>query len=314
MRNQICDYVISDFKQRSMHSLRLSGLIIVSILLITLSSCEPEFEPFIGTHTELSAYGYLEANADTQWIRVVPGRQQLARPRSYHNHGHSLTIRGSRSIDFRDTLLNISDDEQALLFYTTELLEPLSEWEVSIYDSAMNEVTANVKIPDIVQPSDIHYDYPYYFENELRQTFLFSGVTKFFYVDQCYIISVTPRLPPFEACMRVTGGRSITKTDHGLISIFFQSDDRNLILTLNELNTANAYYLHAISLRVILASDDWLETGWRFHPESAIRPGILSNTSNNLGFIGGASVNEARWIPLIDDTLAVKRMGFRSLY
>jgi hypothetical protein len=225
-----------------------------------------------------------------------------------------LTIRGSRSIDFRDTLINIGINEQALLFYTTELLEPLSEWDVSIYDRDMNEVTAKVKIPDIVQPSDIHYDYPFFHENQTRQTFLFNGVSKFFYVDQCYIISVTPRFPPFEACMRVTGGRSITKTDHGLISIFFQSDDRNRILALNELNTVNSYYLHAISVRVILASDDWLETGWRFHPESAIRPGILSNTSNNLGFIGGASVNEARWTPVQADTLTVNRMGFRHLF
>jgi len=112
----------------------------------------------------------------------------------------------------------------------------------------------------------------------------------------------------------VTGGREITKTDQGLIVVFFQSADRNLILALNGLNIANAYYLHAISVRLIIASDDWLESGWRHHPESAIRPGVLSNTSNNLGFIGGASVNEARWTPLRADTLTVSRMGFKHLF
>jgi len=297
-----------------MQSLRLSVFITVSILLITISSCETEFEPFIGTHTELSAYGYLEANADTQWIRVVPGRQQLKRPPSYHNHGHTLTIRGSRSIDFRDTLINISNDEQALLFYTTELLEPLSEWDVSIYDRDLNEVTANVKIPDIVKPSDINYDYPFFHENELRQTFLFSGVSNFFYVEQCYVLSIAPNLPRFDVCMRVVEGRHLVKATQGLISTFYLSADRNRILTTNLFNPNVAYFLHAISVRVILASDDWLPLGGRFDPEIAIRPGVLSNTSNNLGFIGGASVNEARWIPQRDDTLAVSRMGFRNLF
>ncbi len=75
-------------------------------------------------------------------MRVVPGRKHLQRPGNYEGHGLSMSIRGEREIAFRDTLLVTRDEEPALLFYTTEKIGPLTQWDLSIDGPGYEEVTA----------------------------------------------------------------------------------------------------------------------------------------------------------------------------
>ena len=52
---------------------------ILSVLLV-LASCEKPFEPLAPSDLAFSIYGYLDAAADTQWVRVMPIRQSLETP------------------------------------------------------------------------------------------------------------------------------------------------------------------------------------------------------------------------------------------
>jgi len=52
----------------------------VTLALLVLgvgSGCEDTFEPYKSSDRHFSIFGYLNAAADTQWIRVAPIRQSV---------------------------------------------------------------------------------------------------------------------------------------------------------------------------------------------------------------------------------------------
>jgi hypothetical protein len=156
------------------------------VLALAINACEADFDAFSSDQSEISAFGYLEANADTQWVRVVPGRKLLERPSSYSGHGINLTLRGVNSVDFRDTLLQLQNGEPALLFYSVDSIGPLTQWDLSMTGKDYGEVTAKIDVPDLIPPSDILYDAPYYTANGYQQNFFINRHTDYFFIEGCY--------------------------------------------------------------------------------------------------------------------------------
>jgi len=283
---------------------------ITSALLATIVSCESEFDPYDGRNSEISAYGYLEVNADTQWVRVVPGRKQLERSSNYANLGINLVIKGEEEISFRDTLLTARDGQPALLFYTTDVIDPFTTWDLSITGPGYNEVTAKIEVPDLLIYGDVIFDKPYYSSNGYSQSFFINSHMDYFFVEACYVLAHKAGDTPITACMRLTEDRHVTVRWDGILVEFMHTVDRSKILEENGLTPSIPYYLYATSFNVIVTSDDWIPSEGVWDREFAIKPGVFSNTSNGLGFIGGVAISEFKWYPTEDDSSIVRIMGF----
>lgn len=56
-------------------------LLLTACCLLSIPGCDESFQPFQENDRYFfSIYGYLDASADTQWVRVAPARQQLNMP------------------------------------------------------------------------------------------------------------------------------------------------------------------------------------------------------------------------------------------
>lgn len=282
----------------------------IAITIWLFMSCESVFEPFANTYSEISVFGYLEANADTQWVRVIPGRHRLERPADYVGHGISLLLRGNIEIEFRDTILTARDGNKALLFYTVDSIGPSTQWELMVIGANYNPVHARIDIPALIPPQEVIFDAPYFTSDGYSQSFFFTNRIDYFFIEACYWISIQQNDLPFKACSRLSDGRHISVRPNGILVSLYHTNDRAALLRSNGLSPEMPYYLHAAGIRVVVASDDWLTSDGMWDPETAVIPGIYSNTSNGLGFIGGVSISEVKWIPTSSDFNTVEEMGF----
>ncbi|GAA5522492.1 hypothetical protein LQ318_12130 [Aliifodinibius salicampi] len=94
--------------------------------LLLLSGCDSSFEP----HQENSRYyfsmfGYLDASADTQWVRIMPVRDSLLH--QPHEIDATVTLEEletGKTITLNDSLFHFSNNRYAHNFWTTQPLEP----------------------------------------------------------------------------------------------------------------------------------------------------------------------------------------------
>jgi len=277
-----------------------------------LISCESEFDPFVNTQSELSAFGYLEAKADTQWIRVIPGRKTLARPSSYEGHNIRLSMsNGSVVAEFQDTILTASNGYPSLSFYSTQNVDPKSTWNFALTAPGYNDVSGQVIVPDMLDPSQMLNDAPYLYDTgDYRQVYYFDKVSQFFFAEFYYTLrrSRTVNEEYRTIYYPLSTEREILVTDRGLFVTIFHSQDRNKILEYNGVDPLQIYDLYDAGVRVIFADANWVPVGGVFDPEVLIRPGVFSNLSNGLGFIGGITINDNRWLPV--EQLIVNTFGF----
>lgn len=97
-------------------------LLLTACCLLTLSACNESFQPYVENDVYyFSIYGYLDASADTQWVRVAPARQQLDTPPEIQE-GIRVTLEhleSGRSAVMNDSLMSAEGDFNFINFWTT---------------------------------------------------------------------------------------------------------------------------------------------------------------------------------------------------
>jgi len=125
------------------------------LMLIASASCDEPFQPFGEQTLIFSVYGYLDASADTQWVRVMPIRQSV--------------LTSEEPLDAIVTLEKVGDGEVVLLrdsvfafarvgvelgaptfvhnFWTTEDVEPGATYRLTVTRSDGASSMSTVPIP-----------------------------------------------------------------------------------------------------------------------------------------------------------------------
>ena len=130
---------------------------LVSTLLLSCflcAGCDRPFQPYLeNSNIPFSLLGYLDLEADTQWVRVMPVRQNLILgPDSIDavvtlakvGSGHPVTMRDSL-FDYIDPRLGAT--VYAHNFWTTERLDPGAEYEIRAVRSDGAATTAHLTMP-----------------------------------------------------------------------------------------------------------------------------------------------------------------------
>ncbi|MCJ7627776.1 MAG: hypothetical protein MUO50_05240, partial [Longimicrobiales bacterium] len=141
---------------------RLPGVKPISLLWCALAAmvagaCDEPFMPIAPSEVQFSVFGYLDASADTQWVRVMPLRHQvLTSPDSF---GATVTLERlgtSRIIELRDSVFLFTDYVNPELgsegvyvhnFWTTEKMEPGATYRFSAGWNGEEPAEAVVEIP-----------------------------------------------------------------------------------------------------------------------------------------------------------------------
>lgn len=133
-----------------------SWIRLLFLALICVSGCDQTFEPLEPSDLTFSVFGYLDASADTQWIRVMPIRPLvLTSPEPLDarvilegpGDGGEIVLRDSA---FRYTQHNQEVGSEGVFlhnFWTTERVEPGGSYRFSATAGPGGESSAVVAVP-----------------------------------------------------------------------------------------------------------------------------------------------------------------------
>ncbi len=153
------------------------SLLVCCVMATVAGACDQTFEPLAPSQAQWSVFGYLDASADTQWIRVMPIRPvKLTSPDA---SGATVTLEDlgtNQIIPLRDSLFTFTHYADSTLgsagayvhdFWTTHEMEPGASYRLSVTHAGDEPAEAVVKIPQdyevevwIAQPPP-HYSQAY---------------------------------------------------------------------------------------------------------------------------------------------------------
>ncbi len=132
---------------------RNSGFILFSILLIPcllLTGCSESFVPLQeNDQYHFSINGYLDATADTQWVRVMPVREDIFPEPGPIDATVTLEHVGSgESVVLNDSLFEFAHNAFAYNFWTTMKLQPGESYQLTAERSDENSSHVQVTLPE----------------------------------------------------------------------------------------------------------------------------------------------------------------------
>jgi len=125
-------------------------------VVAVVTACDESFEPIAPSAFAFSVFGYLDASADTQWIRVMPIRP--LRVTSPDPLGARVTLEhleSGRIIDLRDSVFRFSSFSEGLgaedayvhNYWTPEAIEPGATYRFSVRRDGTDPAEAVVEVP-----------------------------------------------------------------------------------------------------------------------------------------------------------------------
>jgi hypothetical protein len=125
-------------------------------LLALLAACDATFSPILPSQLRFSVFGYLDASADTQWIRVTPVRPTILT--SADPLGATVTLENlstGRAVELRDSVFRYSpldpdlgsEGMYAHNYWTAERIEPGATYRFSVAREGGPTSEAVVRIP-----------------------------------------------------------------------------------------------------------------------------------------------------------------------
>lgn len=127
--------------------IRLFGFVL-GILIV--AACDESFQPFQENDKyAFSIYGYLDASADTQWIRVAQARQEFDTPPAVPDIQVTLEhLESGEMMGMEDSLFKSEGDFYYLNFWTTMNIDPGKTYLVKAENQEVRESSVTVTIPE----------------------------------------------------------------------------------------------------------------------------------------------------------------------
>ncbi len=245
-----------------------------------VAACDESFDPIAPSELGLSVFGYLDASADTQWIRVMP-----IRPLSVTSQdplGITVTLEqlgNGQIIELRDSLFTYSAYSDSDLFaegaylhnfWTPEEIEPGASYGFSARREGKEPAETVVEIPHEYEVEvAINQVRSRGATDELRITglkhlpFLFTNT---YFYDSC--------------------GSSMTRTRHDGRS----AEDGIHLIAISKPSVAPRFdcgspIVPNWALWIVGSEAEWPASG--YSPSGLGESGLTSNVTNAVGFLGG---------------------------
>lgn len=266
------------------------GVISIVAISVFYNGCDQSFEPFQENDSyPFSIYGYLDASADTQWVRIMPVRISLflsPDPLDVTVTLENLNLEIESSI-LKDSLFYYGQDAYAWNFWTTMKLHPEQTYHLSVEDSDGNISSATVMMPEDFPDPVIEID----LENR-QEILLITGV------DNLADVHSTHELHHYLS--DVTSVYSFNHHQDSL-SLSSQQGVHTVLLNPSEPRDYLETYIEQNPYRVLNRQIFVASAGpeWHFFPniseEIIALPDGISNVENGVGYVVGVVSKRIDW-------------------
>lgn len=128
--------------------LKHSYLVVILLFLVDLSACNPTISVYKDNGKYYSIFGFINASADTQYIRIEELRDSMPRSTPVHlNASVKLTdLTANRPLVMHDSLFHFLEGP-AHNYYTTDKIIPLHTYRLAVTGQNGDQSSAQIKMP-----------------------------------------------------------------------------------------------------------------------------------------------------------------------
>ena len=268
----------------------LIPVVFIFLAPLILMGCSQSFEPFQENDRYVfSMNGYLDASADTQWVRVMPVRD------SFFLEPEPLDVTvtlehmadGGESVILKDSLFYYGQGAYAWNYWTTMKLNPTETYRIQAERSDGRYSFAIVKLPEDFPDPTLHVliDRPAEF---LR----FKGIENLAGIHSNHLVE--SRLTSSNFTMTYSHDQDTIKIDSDYHEYEIQLNPSKATENLEAFYEENPYDVLHREIFVASAGPDW-----PFYPdisaETVALPDGVSNVENGVGFVIGIVSRTIPW-------------------
>ena len=296
--------------------IRTYGMVI--LIVVTLICCESSIQPIVGDDRPFTIWGYLDAHADLQRVRVFTVEDRLGHDRSGSIDAvvtsKNLITGESHAWDHRE--VTFSDSTVGHVFEAKFKANYEESYRLIVRRSDGVESTAEVTIPPPVlielmgerDRANVPIKVIGKLPNLVDVHVLYDAIT---------LPPVFPWPPGSTAQPGVRlpvevsySGKEKSTSDGWNLEVNLREDfaevqdqfDRNCLST-------DHIALRRIHFRFFAADQQWSPPNGSFDPNILVEPGTFSNIDNGYGFFGGGYTVSAGWFPSL---IVQRNIGFRT--
>lgn len=272
------------------HLILYMGGIMIFSLFIIIQGCNQPFEPFQENDKYLfSMFGYLDASADTQWVRVMPVRNTIFLEPEPIDVVVTLEhlVDDGKIVVLNDSLFHYGSNAYAWNFFTTMNLEANQTYHLKATRSDGEYSSATVTLPnDFIQP---------YIETDPDRQ-----------LEYLYISGIES-LADVHSNHRIRGKESVNNIlftfshKQDTIAVSLEGDEYIVQLSPSEATTFLEQYYEEEPFDV-LKREIFIANGglnWPYYPnideEIIALPDGISNVENGVGYVAGIVSKTLSW-------------------
>ena len=298
------------------HSLYTGAILLV--IATALSSCDQSIDPIIGEDRPFTIWGYLDAHANIQRVRVFSIEDQLGGDRSGPIDAvvSSKNLTTGEEVEWTNREIVYGDSIVGHVFESEFRAEYENRYRLSVRRSDGAESSAEVTIPPpvdveltdernrVIVPVHIHGKPP----NLVDVTVTYDAIT-LPPANPWPPGSTTP--PAVRLPVEISYSGKEEPLDDGWRYEINLRDDFAIVQEQFEINCLSRDHiaLRRIYFRFLTADEQWAPPNDSFDPNLLIEPGTFSNVENGYGFFGGGYTVTTAWIPT---GVILRNIGYRT--
>ena len=279
----------------AIHKACLLGALVIAGGL--LGACDNSVEPFFESERYYAIFGFLDAETDSQYVRIEPTRAnpELGVVRFDVASVKTTDMTTNDVVTWQDSLVDLDDGSIGLLYhgYFRPIRGHTYRIEVQRNDGVVTSALTTVPAePDFSVRNPARS-----FLGALEQGLLFNGVSR--QPEQIvvnYAVTYGALTEPLE--VRLPYNVFGVPEGSGWRVIVKLTRDKSTVVQRLSLTSSDPLALHTLSIDLRLLSSDWpiKDAGL-----------VETNVTNGLGFFGSAATHRAVWHL---DSLTVNELGF----
>lgn len=298
----------------------LPRVVCVAAAVLALGGCESDINPIVGSDMPFTMWGFMNAGADTQYIRVYPISGELITERSSEIDAEvfstDLTTGEKRQWSYEK--VQFDGDVTGHVFWSPfrAVYEHRYHLEVVRSDGEASEakVTVPAEADFSVEVQDGKTVFVVRIQGEIP-TLIGLKVTY-----NSVNVPPTPRLesdpihPPVLFPVTVSYDDEVRRDGQGWHMTVDLVRDESLVRSEFRDHclitpTVPNIWLQSIEFTAVAADSSWRPPGGTFDPNVLVVPGTMSNVENGYGFIGGGEGMRILWTPTVEARLLA---GYRA--
>lgn len=247
-------------------------------------SCDEPFEPLQdNSNSPFSMYGFLDASADTQWVRVIPVRQQLDTPPEIPEMYVTIkNVETGEISEMTDSLFQLRQGFNIINSWSTINIQPNQSYQLEGQLPNGLTSTATITTPDDFPPPNIDT-----FNGGCSGRLKISGVERLADVKSVWRIRFYFDGRPDLRVITIPYRRQVLDLTEGDYSVSINTTKEFSTIAEKTLTTPDSLDVLSRKIFVASAGPDWDENLLSLDQLEYALPLINSNVENGVGYIIG---------------------------